>query len=83
MVWDTLKCNWVREAVLPLNKELEADIFNKDVKIKNSDKKHCACCGKAIESKSNRSKYCMKCAIQIHKKKNAENMRKSRIKVYN
>jgi hypothetical protein len=79
LTWTVLKCNRFKEAVLPLNKELEADIFNKEVKTKSTDKKHCASCGKPIESKSNRSKYCLKCAIQVHKKQNAENMRKSRM----
>ena len=58
----TLCCKWFREAVLPLNKELQAALMNLDVM------KDCSVCHKQYVPNSNRSKYCDDCGIKVRRK---------------
>ena len=79
-------CSWFREAVLPLNKELEAQIFKTEVKVKSSNHSHmkwCVTCGKRFKSITGRGKYCNRCAIKNQRKQQAEYNRKRRSKAKN
>lgn len=67
-------CSWFRDAVLPVDATLEAEIYNRT---QHSIKK-CAVCGKTIVSKSNKIKYCNKCAVKIHRKQQLESRRRKR-----
>lgn len=53
----TLLCNWFREAVLPLDKELQAAVLSKH------NLKSCVICGKSFMPNSNRAKYCPICSV--------------------
>ena len=68
----SVNCKWFRWSVLPLDKPLEAEIFNAQ------DIKRCTVCGKAFLPKSNRAKYCEDCAKDVHKKQKAVSERKRR-----
>ncbi len=72
-----LICNWFKDAVLPLNAALVAEICAPD---KDSTKK-CTTCGKSFLSQSNSAKYCPKCAVKVRKNKQAEYARKKRSNV--
>lgn len=48
----SLLCNWFRNAVLPADHELLADVM------RERPGKRCAVCGKPVYSSSNRTKYC-------------------------
>ena len=52
-------CRWFREAVLPLDRELETALFHR------LDAKRCAVCGALFTPGSNRAKYCPECAVQV------------------
>ena len=52
-----LCCNYFRDAVLPLDKQLEAEITRG-----NAGMKKCVSCGRVFLPGSNRAKYCGKCA---------------------
>ena len=68
-------CSWFKEAVLPLDKGLEANICNSDG---NDNKKVCAECGKSFLPKNNKQKYCMKCIPKVIKKQNLLRQQKRR-----
>lgn len=51
----SLLCRYFRNAVLPAEKELYADIFKQRTY-------HCAECGAAFVPNSNRQKYCLSCS---------------------
>ena len=70
-------CKWFRFAVLPLFKELEAEIF------KNREVKRCVICGKQFVPKSNRSKYCQTCAVTVHRRQKTKSEQKRRSNVDN
>jgi len=53
----TLLCNWFREALLPLDKELADNLLHK------SALKSCIICGKRFLPNSNRAKYCPICSV--------------------
>lgn len=73
-----ISCKWLINAVLPIDKPLEAEIF------KNSENiKKCIICGESFVSKSNRSKYCKRCAIKVHRNQKTLSERKRRSKVDN
>ncbi|MCD8195789.1 MAG: cysteine-rich VLP domain-containing protein [Lachnospiraceae bacterium] len=59
-------CRWFRNAVLPLNPELEADIF------KDRDRKRCERCGARFVPGSNRSRFCPDCAAKVRREKERE-----------
>lgn len=66
----TLLCNWFKEAVLLLDKELSATVLHKQ------KAKQCIICGKPFISGSNRAKYCLDCSVIERKRKEAARQRK-------
>lgn len=68
----SLLCRWFKAAVLPLDKELYAELF------KSEDMRRCSVCGAAFASSSNSVKYCPDCRKRITRKQAAERMRKKR-----
>ena len=70
-------CKWFRWAVLPLDKELEAEIF------RDRNMKQCVICGASFHQKSNRSKYCDHCAQTVRRRQKAQSERKRRSSVDN
>ena len=65
----SLLCNWFRNAVLPADHELLADVM------RERPGKCCAVCGKPVYSSSNRAKYCPACAKQERRKQDAKRKR--------
>ena len=68
----SLLCKWFQTAVLPLDKELHAEL------LKTEDMRRCTVCGAAFASSSNHAKYCPDCRKRITRKQTAERMRKKR-----
>ena len=68
----SLLCKWFKAAVLPLDKELYAELF------KAENMRRCSVCGAAFASSSNSVKYCPDCRKRITRKQAAERMRKRR-----
>ena len=68
----SLLCRWFKAAVLPLDKELYAELF------KAGDMRRCSVCGAVFASSSNSVKYCPDCRKRITRKQAAERMRKKR-----
>lgn len=66
----TLLCNWFKETVLPLDKELSATLLHKQ------EAKQCLICGKSFIAGSNRAKYCEKCSVLERKRKEAARQRR-------
>ena len=60
---------YFRNAVLPAEKELYADIFKQRTY-------HCAECGTAFVPNSNRQKYCLSCSKKVHRRQKNESARK-------
>ena len=58
----SLLCRYFRNAVLPADKELYADIFKQRTY-------RCAECGAVFTPNSNRQKYCTVCGKRIHRKR--------------
>ena len=73
----SLLCRWFTAAVLPLDKELYAELF------KAEDMRRCSVCGAAFASSSNSVKYCPDCRKRITRKQAAERMRKKRAMLRN
>ena len=67
----SLLCKYFRNAVLPADPVLEAEILG-------THPEKCVSCGKPIIKKGNRKKYCEKCAEIIYKRQQAEYARKKR-----
>lgn len=65
----SLLCRYFRNAVLPAEKELYADIFKRRTY-------HCAECGAAFVPNSNRQKYCPSCSKKVHRRQKNESVRK-------
>lgn len=65
----TLLCNWFKDAVLPLDKELSAVLLHKQ------KAKQCVICGKSFMPGSNRAKYCLDCSVMERKRKEAARQR--------
>ncbi len=65
----TLLCNWFREAVLPLDKELQIVLLSKD------NLKNCVICGKSFLPNSNRAKYCPMCSVLECRRREAARQR--------
>ena len=65
-------CKWFRNAVLPADKELYAELYAPE------DKKRCTVCGAAFASTSNSVKYCPDCRKRTTRRQAAERMRKKR-----
>ena len=68
----SLLCRWFSDAVLPLDKELFAELYALE------EKRRCTVCGTPFASKSNNAKYCPDCRKKITRKQAAERMRKKR-----
>ena len=68
----SLLCKWFRNAVLPADKELYAELYAPE------EKRRCAVCGAAFASTSNSVKYCPDCRKRIPNRQAAERMRKKR-----
>ena len=68
----SLLCKWFRNAVLPADKELYADLY------KTEDKRRCAVCNTPFVSNSNSVKYCPDCRKRIQRIQAAERKRKQR-----
>ncbi len=66
----TLLCNWFREAILPLDKELADSLLNK------SALKSCIICGKRFLPNSNRAKYCSICSVLERRRREAARQRR-------
>lgn len=67
-----LLCKWFSDAVLPLDRELFAELYAPE------EKRRCIVCGAPFASKSNNVKYCPDCRKKITRKQAAERMRKKR-----
>ena len=63
---ESLICKWFQEAVLPLNKELHAEITG------STNRKPCAVCNRLFVPLSNRALYCAECAAKVRRQKDAE-----------
>lgn len=70
----SLCCTWFRDAVLPNDPYLRAEI------LRIHTDKSCTLCGKPIFSKSNRAKYCPVCARKERRRKEAERLHKHYLK---
>ena len=68
-------CKWFRNAILPQDKALLAEI------VYSQQSKHCAVCGKAFVPNSIRGKYCEQCSKSERKRKKAMYERKRRNKM--
>ena len=68
----SLLCKWFSDAVLPLDRELFAELYAPE------EKRRCTVCGAPFASKSNNVKYCPDCRKKITRKQAAERMRKKR-----
>lgn len=68
----SLLCRWFSDAVLPLDRELFAELYAPE------EKRRCIVCGSPFASKSNHAKYCPDCRKKITRKQAAERMRKKR-----
>ncbi len=68
----SLLCRWFSGAVLPLDRELFAELYAPE------EKRRCTVCGAPFASKSNNAKYCPDCRKKITRKQAAERMRKKR-----
>lgn len=66
----TLLCNWFREAVLPLDKELQVALLSKH------NLKNCVICGKSFMPNSNRAKYCLICSVWERRRREATRQRR-------
>ena len=76
MISFSVCCKWFRQAVLPQDKPLEAEIF------RDKDLKRCAVCGGVFVPKSNRGKYCPDCAGRMKRINAAKRKRKQREKCH-
>ena len=72
----SLLCRWFRAAVLPLDRELETDLFYR------LDAKRCTVCGALFRPGSNRAKYYPECAGYMKRIKAAQRKRKQRAKCH-
>ena len=77
LVVPTLLCKYFRNAVLPAEPKLEAEI------LMSGAKTVCERCGVPIEKHSNRQKYCPECARIMYLKNKAKYQRNKRSGVDN
>lgn len=72
----SLLCRYFREAVLPADRTLYAEI------VRDSDNlRRCEVCKSNFAAGSNRAKYCPACAEKIHRRQKAESERKRRLRL--
>lgn len=69
-----LVCRWFRDAVLPLDKDLQGSL------LAPHNMKKCEQCGKMFAGGSNSAKYCADCSANIQKKLKREYAQKRRNK---
>lgn len=67
-------CNYFRDCVLPLDKQLEAELTS------DKDIKKCASCNKPFVPGSNKAKYCPKCSEKIERELHRKRQRRYRDK---
>ena len=72
---NTGMCKYFRNAVLPLNPQLEA-VLNGNYIADNVKK--CCICGTGLYAVGNRAKYCESCACRVHRKQKNVSDRKRR-----
>ncbi len=76
-------CKWFREAVLPLDRDLQKEWATLFIKPEPDSIpeifKKCSC-GKHFKPRSNRQRLCPECSVQNRKKLNRENVKKSKAK---
>lgn len=72
MISYTLLCKYFKKAVLPVDKELEAEIMDLTIELRCSD------CGVPIVKSGNRRKFCEVCARKRYLKAKAEYEREKR-----
>ena len=70
----SLCCTWFRNAVLPSNPSMYAEIM------KPKGRRRCVECGTTFQAKSNRAKYCSDCAYKVHRRQKTASDRKRRLK---
>ena len=73
----SLICRYFREAVLPADRQLYAEI----TRDKEIELKRCAVCKSRFAAGSNRAKYCPDCAAKIRRRQKAESERKRRLRL--
>lgn len=73
----SLLCRYFREAVLPADKQLYAEI----TRDKEIDLKRCAICKNTFAAGSNRAKYCPACAGKIRRRQKVESERSRRLRL--
>ena len=71
----SLLCRYFREAVLPADRELCADLA-----ATADTRKKCELCGKPFPARSNHAKYCDRCAPYASRRNAAERKRRQRAK---
>lgn len=69
---ESLMCKWFRDAVLPLDKVLYAQIMGEE------GLKDCEVCGRPFRAISNRAKYCNECKAKIQRKQARARKQKER-----
>ena len=75
LISQSLICKWFRDAVLPGNKALRAEIMGADYR------KVCQVCGQHFRAISNRAKYCSRCAKKVERERKAGWAQKNRKRV--
>lgn len=75
MISESIVCKWFRNAVLPLDKELDAVLNNA------ANMKKCERCRRLFVPTSNRAKYCVECAGEVRRAKEARRKREARASV--
>ncbi len=73
----SLLCRYFREAVLPADRRLYAEI----TRAKEIEMKHCAVCKSQFAAADNRAKYCPACAAKIRRRQKAESERNRRLRL--
>lgn len=77
LISGSLSCRWFRDAVLPIDKELHAEIMGQ------TTLKKCSVCGQPFRAVSNRAKYCERCRKSERRKQYRESKQKTRTDVHN
>lgn len=74
---DSIKCSWFRDAVLPGNPVLLAEITQTGV----PSARVCEVCGEKFKAAGNRSKYCVRCGKKVRRQQAATRKQKQRANV--
>lgn len=76
LISGSLSCRWFRDAVLPIDKELHAEIMG------DAAMKQCCICGQPFRAVSNHAKYCERCRKSERRKQYRESKQKTRVNVH-